>query len=51
MFTIVFHAKPRLFIAQGLGVMVLEDGSHYEGELKDGFLAGKGVLTFCSGDR
>lgn len=31
--------------------MVFEDGTHYEGELKEpGVFGGKGVLTFPNGD-
>lgn len=37
---------------KGHGVMVFEDGTHYEGEFKSaGIFCGKGTLTFRSGDR
>lgn len=37
---------------QGYGVMVFEDGTHYEGDFKGvGLFNGKGTLTFLSGDR
>ena len=40
-----------IFSLQGHGIMVFEDGTHYEGELKQtGVFGGKGVLTFPSGD-
>lgn len=37
---------------KGHGVMVFEDGTHYEGDFKSaGIFCGKGTLTFRSGDR
>lgn len=37
---------------QGHGVMVFEDGTHYEGEFKSaGCFNGKGTLTLNTGDR
>jgi amyotrophic lateral sclerosis 2 protein len=37
---------------QGHGVMVFEDGTHYEGEFRAaGVFGGKGTLIFNSGDR
>lgn len=39
-------------ILTGHGVMVFEDGTHYEGEFRSaGVFSGKGVLTFSSGDK
>lgn len=39
-------------LPQGHGVMVFEDGTHYEGEVRAaGQFSGKGTLTFSTGDR
>ncbi|CAB0003030.1 unnamed protein product, partial [Nesidiocoris tenuis] len=36
---------------RGRGVMVLDDGTHYDGELREaGVFSGKGTLTFSNGD-
>lgn len=39
------------YLNKGHGVMVFEDGTYYEGELREaGVFSGKGTLTFSSGD-
>jgi len=46
----VFNVKT--ISVQGHGVMVFEDGTHYEGEFKSaGCFNGKGTLTLNTGDR
>lgn len=41
-----------IYFFQGHGVMVFEDGTHYEGEFRSaGVFSGKGILTFSSGDK
>lgn len=41
-----------LFFFQGNGIMVLEDGTHYEGEFTSiGVFGGKGVLTFSNEEK
>lgn len=37
---------------KGHGIMILEDGTHYEGDFKSvGVFCGKGTLTFTNGDK
>jgi amyotrophic lateral sclerosis 2 protein len=41
-----------LSLFQGHGIMVLEDGTHYEGDFKSvGVFGGKGILTFYNEEK